>query len=239
MATATGSGIPTGISRDFTTTYDKTEMPSVTSVKFFLPCDETGVGITEVVDAVSSGIVTIGANTPSGGAIKPPNDATNAFSETLPAVSGSFALMLVMNPLDSISTGIIYGVSAGEKVEIGTSGSSIVGADGTASLGNAVATTGIRKYLVLSDTANDESALYQAPLNEGLVKGTPSATAHGIVTPSDNLAFNVFTVPDIYGIALVEFSTASIPSDFIIWADTTMAAWGANSKVFGEGFTSF
>lgn len=215
-------------------TFSKDNISEISECVFWIPCDETGA-ITTLTDAVSGGTVTIPSSTSSDGGVIIPNSPNSVFSGTLPALSGSFAMICLVETGDIIAA-VSYG-SGGQGVSISSAGSTIVGAGGTDTL-DAAATTTLQKVLIYKDTTGDAYSYIGAP-GAVLANTLNPVTASGVVTPTaDELVIQAFSGDTtLYGLAMIDLSATSVPGDIVSWSDWTMEQWAVNNKVLPNRFT--
>ena len=216
-----------------TITTSKDEISQVPECVFWLPCDETGA-ITTLTDAVSGGTVTIPSSTASSGGVIIPNVNSAAYSGTLPALSGDFALICLVEMGDIVAS-VGYG-SGVERINMGSASTTVVGASGTDTL-DAVPASTLSKVLLYVSTTGD-SYLYASEVGSALVNTLNPASATGIITPSvDEMVFQALGGnTTMYGLALLDLSANNVPSDIVVWADWTMEQWAVNNKVLPARF---
>jgi hypothetical protein len=205
-------------------------------IELFIKADEE-TGAVIISDATGNVTVASDAVTQTSGRLDVAvalNTALTSGTIAAPGAATDFAVMAVMQKVGTVD-GINIGDSSNNHyISIGTSGSSIVGATGTASL-SAVTGTDPKKVLLTAD-ASGNSVVYQAVIGAALAAGTPATySTHGNVTTIDS----VMTIDSIVGGAntrlwglLYCVFPDDLPADIVAMSDWMMEQWYANNKDF-------
>lgn len=200
---------------------------------FFLKCEETGAAITTLTDAISGGTLTVVASASiAGGGIKIPSGGNSAFSGTLPALSGDFAV-LALATLNATAVGSLKYSSTGQLISIASTGASIVGVDGTATIDST--TLGKKSKCYIKSDADADCYLWQEAPGTALANTlNPLAADHGAFTPGANtMQFSGITgdaTVSLYGYAVFDLSGGGI-EDMDIWADWILEQWNLSNMV--------